>query len=296
MLGKLHDDPDRLRTPMIRDGDDWRAVSWDDALARCEELLHGVLSRHGKGALAVRIGNMVGRSYQLPRYVGAFMMAARIARYGSSVVDQQPKNLACALMYGNAWTIPVPDIARTDYFLVMGANPHASQGSILSFPDVMSEIDRIKERGGTTVVIDPVNTGTAKRADEWLPIVPGTDAAFLLAIVHVLFAENRVRLGALEDMVNGVDELRQISTAWTPTRAAVICGIDADTIVRVARELSDAKSAAIYGRIGLCTQEFGTLASWLTDVVGDSLREFRSARNADVSQPGVTVQQSAPST
>ncbi len=252
---------------MIRDGDDWRAVSWDDALARCEELLHGVLARHGRGALAVRTGNMVGRSYQLPRYVGAFMMAARIARYGSSVVDQQPKNLACALMYGNAWTIPVPDIARTDYFLVMGANPHASQGSILSFPDVMSEIDRIKERGGTTVVIDPVNTGTAKRADEWLPIVPGTDAAFLLAIVHVLYAEDRVRLGALEDMVNGVDELRQISTAWTPTRAAVICGIDADTIVRVARELSDAKSAAIYGRIGLCTQEFGTLASWLTDVV-----------------------------
>ena len=267
VLGKLHDDPDRLRSPMIREGADWRAASWDEALVRCEELLHGVLVRHGKAALAVRSGNMVGRSYQLSRYFGAFMMGARIARYGSSVVDQQPKNLACALMYGDPWTIAVPDIARTDYFLVMGANPHASQGSILSFPNVMGEIERIRERGGKTVVIDPVNTGTAKRADEWHPIVPGTDAAFLLALVHVLFAEGLVQLGALEGRVNGVDRVREIAAAWTPTRAAAICGIDVDTIRRIARELAGAKSAAVYGRIGLCTQEFGTLASWLTDVV-----------------------------
>ncbi len=217
---------------------------------RCEELIHGVLVRHGKGALAVRSGNMVGRSFQLSRYFGAFMMGARIARYGSSVVDQQPKNLACALMYGDPWTIAVPDIARTDYFLVMGANPHASQGSILSFPTVMGEIERIRERGGKTVVIDPVNTGTAKRADEWHPIVPGTDAAFLLALVHVLFAEGLVKLGALEGRVNGVNRVREIAAGWTPARAAAICGIDVDTIRRIARELAGAKSAAIYGRIG----------------------------------------------
>ena len=170
-------------------------------------------------------------------------------------------------MYGDPWTIAVPDIARTDYFLVMGANPHASQGSILSFPNVMGEIERIRERGGKTVVIDPVNTGTAKRADEWHPIVPGTDAAFLLALVHVLFAEGLVKLGALEGRVNGVDRVREIAARWSPTRAAAICGIDVDTIRRIARELAGAKSAAVYGRIGLCTQEFGTLASWLTDVV-----------------------------
>ncbi len=267
VLGKLHDDPDRLRSPMVREGTEWRAVTWDEALTRCEELLHGVLERHGKGALAARTGNMVGRSYQLSRYVGAFAMSARIARYGSSVVDQQPKNLACALMYGDPWTIPVPDIARTQYFLVMGANPHASQGSILAFPDVIGEIERIRERGGKTVVIDPVNTGTAQRADEWLPIVPGSDAAFLLALVHVLFADGLVRLGALDGLVNGVERVRELTEAWTPERASATCGIAADTIRRIAHEISEAQSAAIYGRIGLCTQEFGTLASWLTDVV-----------------------------
>jgi anaerobic selenocysteine-containing dehydrogenase len=267
VLGKLHDDPDRLRSPMVREGTEWRAVSWDEALTRCEELIHGVLERHGKGALAVRTGNMVGRSYQLARYVGAFSMSARITRYGSSVVDQQPKNLACALMYGDPWMIPVPDIARTQYFLVMGANPHASQGSILAFPDVMGEIERIRERDGKTVVIDPVNTGTAQRADEWIPIVPGSDTAFLLALVHTLFADGLVQLGALEGIVNGVDEVRALTNEWTPERASLLCGISPETIRRIAHEISAAESAAIYGRIGLCTQEFGTLASWLTDVV-----------------------------
>jgi anaerobic selenocysteine-containing dehydrogenase len=267
-LGRLHHDPDRLRTPLVRDDDGvLQPASWDDAFTRAEEILHGIIARHGRAALAVRTGNAVGRSASLSRYVAAFSGLAKIARYGSSTVDQQPKNVTCSLMYGNAWKMPVPDIARTDYFLVMGANPAESMGSILAFPDVLGEIERIRDRGGRTVVVDPVCTRTAKIADEWVPIVPGTDALFLLAMCNVLFADGLVRLGRLADHVNGVEAVRIACAEFTPESVESVTGVPATTTRRIAHDVAGARAAAVYGRIGLCTQEFGTLASWLTDVV-----------------------------
>lgn len=266
-LGRLHEDPDRLRSPMVRQGSEWREVSWDEAFARCEQIIHGVLERHGRQAFALRTGNMVGHNFSLMRYVAAFAMKARIVNYTSSTVDQQPKNVACDQLYGDAWAIPVPDIAHTDLWVIMGGNPAASQGSILSFPDVMGEIKRLRARGGATIVVDPVRTATAKAADEWIPIRPGTDAAFLLAVVHTLFAEDLVDLGPLAGKVDGVDEVRTAARPYSPEAVTDTCGVPADTIRAFARRVAGAPTAAVYGRIGLCTQEFGTLASWLTDVV-----------------------------
>jgi anaerobic selenocysteine-containing dehydrogenase len=267
-LGHLHDDPDRLREPMVRDGDRWRPVSWDDAFARCEELLHGVRDRHGADAITAYIGNPTAHNFSLGRYVGLFTgLAAFPMIYSAGTVDQWPKNVSCALMYGNMWSIPAPDVPRTEYFVVMGANPHASQGSLLACPDLLGEIDRIRERGGKTVVIDPRRTGTAARADEWVPIIPGTDAALLLAVVHVLFDEQLVDLGSVADLVVGVEGVREAARDFSPESVAETCGIDAGTIRRLTREIAAAPSAAVYGRIGLCNQEFGTLASWLIDVV-----------------------------
>jgi anaerobic selenocysteine-containing dehydrogenase len=267
-LGHLHHDPDRLREPMVRDGDRWSAVGWDAAFARCEELLHGVRDTAGPGALTAYIGNPVAHNFSLGRYVGLFMGVAGFPMiYSAGTVDQWPKNVACALMYGNMWLIPAPDIARTDYWLVMGGNPQASQGSLLACPDVLGEIDRIRERGGKTVVIDPRRTGTADRADEWVPIVPGTDAALLLAIAHVLFEDGLVDLGDVAELVVGVDAVRAACRDFTPEAVAETCRIDAATIRRLAHELAGARRAVVYGRIGLCNQEFGTLASWLVDVV-----------------------------
>ncbi len=267
-LGHLHEDPDRLREPMIREGDRWRAVSWDAAFERCEELLLGARERYGPGALTAYIGNPTAHNFSLGRYVGMFMgLAAFPMIYSAGTVDQWPKNVACALMYGNMWSIPAPDVPRTDYFVVMGANPHASQGSLLACPDLLGEIDGIRARGGKTVVIDPRRTGTADRADEWIPIVPGTDAAFLLGVVHVLFAEGLVDLADVADFVNGVGEVEAIARDFPPEAVSAACGIEADTIRRLAREIAAAPAAAVYGRIGLCNQEFGTLASWLIDVV-----------------------------
>lgn len=269
-LGHLHHDPDRLRTPMIREGDVWREATWDEAFTRCEQLLHAVMNTDGKAAMTAYIGNPTIHNISLSRYVGLFVgLAGLPLLYSAGTVDQWPKNVACMLMYGGMWTIPTPDIQRTDYWLVMGGNPQASQGSLLACPDVLGEIANIRSRDGKTVVVDPRRTGTADAADEWVPIVPGTDALLLLAMLHVVFTSERETLGALDGFVNGVDEVRAIasSDAFAPEAVASTCGIDAATIRRIANEIIDADSAAIYGRIGLCNQEFGTLASWLIDVL-----------------------------
>jgi len=267
-LGHLHHDPDRLRSPVVRDGETWREVGWDEAFARCEELLAGVRERHGKESMTAYVGNPTAHNFSLGRYVGLFIGMSQFPMiYSAGTVDQWPKNVSCMLMYGSMWWIPTPDIRRTDYWLVMGGNPQASQGSLLACPDVLGEIDAIRARGGKVVVVDPRRTGTADRADEWLPIVPGTDAAFLLAICNVLFADGLVDLGDVADLVNGLDEVRRVAGEYTPERVAAACRIPADTIRRVAHDIAAAPSASVYGRIGLCNQDFGTLASWLIDVV-----------------------------
>ena len=277
-LGKLHDDPDRIRLPLVRDGEQWREVSWPEAFARCEELIGGVLERHGLESFTQFIGNPAGHSFTFGRYAGLLRSTAVMRQtFSSGTVDQWPKNVVCVLMYGNMWKIPAPDIPRTDYFICMGGNPQASGGSLLACPDVLGEIDAIRARGGKVVVIDPRRTGTADRADEWVPILPGTDAAFLLAMCNVLFAEGLTTLGDLAPMVKGYDEVRELCTSYTPESVASFCRIPADTIRRLAREFAAAPTGALYGRIGLCNQEFGTLASWLVEVVNIITGKFDRA-------------------
>ncbi|HEY3851065.1 MAG TPA: molybdopterin-dependent oxidoreductase [Steroidobacteraceae bacterium] len=264
----MHDDPDRIRNPLIRDDGVWREVGWDEALRRCEQLIHRVHAQFGSRAMCAYTGNMVGKLFDIGRYVVLFFQKAKLgSHYSSSTVDQQPKNLSSLLLYGNMWKIPVPDVDNTDLFVIFGANPNASKGSILSHRDVMGAIRALRSRGGRVIVVDPVQTGTARKADEWIAVVPGTDAALLFAIVHTLFAENRVRLGHLENLVNGVEELRRAAEPFSPEAVAPFCGVPATRIRALAGSIADAPSAAIYGRIGLCTQRFGSLASWLIDVV-----------------------------
>jgi anaerobic selenocysteine-containing dehydrogenase len=267
-LGAIHDDPDRIRRPMIRENDNWREAGWDEALRYCEKLIHKVHATHGSSAMSLFTGNMVGKSFDIGRHLMLFMAQAKLGSYySSSTVDQQPKNLSSMLMYGDMWKIPIPDIDNTELFVCMGANPSASKGSILSHRDVMGAIRALRARGGRVIVVDPVRTGTAQKADQWVSIVPGTDAALLFAIVHVLFQENRVRLRHLENLVNGVEAVRQAAEPFSPEAVADFCGVPAAVIRTLTREISDASSAAVYGRIGLCTQRFGSLASWLIDVI-----------------------------
>ncbi len=266
-LGALHDDPDRIRRPMIKVDGQWQEVSWDAAFRRCTELLAPVIEKHGIGAVTCYTGNPLAHSFSLGRYTGVLLgMSGIPLSYSPGTVDQWPKNLSSHLMYGGWWSFPVPDVERTDLLIVMGANPAASQGSLLAAPDVMGIIDGIRKRG-KVIVIDPVRTATAARADEWLPITPGTDAALLLAVAHTLFADDLVDLGALAPHIDGLDRMREVAAKWSPERVAAVTSIDAGRIRELARELAATPRAVVYGRIGTCNQEFGSLASWLVDVV-----------------------------
>ncbi len=268
VLGHLHHDPDRLRAPMVRDGDQWSEVTWEQAFARCEELVRPIIEQDGIRAITAYIGNPAVHNYSLSRYTGAVVGIPRMpVIWSAGTVDQWPKNVACAQLFGNPWSLPIPDIHRTELFVVMGANPHASNGSLFSCPDILGEIDRIRERGGRTIVVDPRRTGTAERADEWISIIPGMDAAFLLAIINVLDTEGLVRLGRLDGRVQGIDEVFAAASEFTPEAVESACGVPAERIRGLARELATTERAVVYGRIGLCNQEFGTVASWAVDVV-----------------------------
>jgi anaerobic selenocysteine-containing dehydrogenase len=263
-LGAVHDDPDRIRRPLIKVDGRWQEVSWDAAFRRCTELLTPVIRKYGIGAVTAYTGNPLAHSFSLARYAGVLMgMSGMPVTYSPGTVDQWPKNLSSHLMYGLWWNFPVPDIERTDLMVIMGANPAASQGSLLAAPDVMGLIHGIRKRG-KVIVIDPVRTQTAAQADEWLPIVPGTDAALLLAVAHTLFDEDLVNVGP---HVDGVDTMRRVAADWPPERVSAVTGIKGDRIRRLARELAGTERSVVYGRIGLCNQEFGSLASWLVDVI-----------------------------
>ncbi|QNI06989.1 molybdopterin-dependent oxidoreductase [Mycobacterium kubicae] len=281
-LGALHHDPDRIRSPLIKVDGRWQEVSWDAAFRRCTELLTPVIRKYGIGAVTAYTGNPLAHSFSLARYSGVLLgMSGMPITYSPGTVDQWPKNLSSHLMYGGWWSFPVPDIERTDLLVIMGANPAASQGSLLAAPDVMGLIDGIRKRG-KVIVIDPVRTVTAAHADEWLPIVPGTDAALLLAVAHTLFTENLINPGP---HVEGIDTMRKVAGDWPPSRVSAATGISEDRIRQLARELAGTEKSVVYGRIGLCNQEFGSLASWLVDVINILIGHFDTPGGAMFPRP-----------
>lgn len=267
-LQDLHADPDRLRQPLRRVGDRFEEVSWDVALADISRRLVSIQEQHGKSAVAVYRGNPVGHSYAgtLLQILFDGVLATR-NRYSAASVDALPRQLMALLMYGNQAVMSVPDLERTDYFLVLGGNPLVSNGSIMTAPDPKRRLRELRERGGRLVVVDPRRTETAKVADEHVFIRPGTDAGFLLGLLHVLFAEGHAKLGELAGKVRGLERVKAAVEAYPPERAARYTGVSADTTVRIARELAGAKRAACYGRMGTSTQDLGTVATWLIELV-----------------------------
>jgi anaerobic selenocysteine-containing dehydrogenase len=267
-LKELDADPDRLRTPLLRRDGRLEPVGWDDAFAEIERRLVPIIQRHGRDAVAVYLGNPNAHNMALAMYGQVFLRALGSKNiYSASTVDQMPKQVAVGLMFGTLLSTPVPDIDRTDYLLILGANPLVSNGSLMTAPDMPGRLRALRQRGGKVVVIDPLRTRTASVASEHHFIRPGADAYLLLALVHTLFAEGLVRLGRLAEHTAGVAAVEALAQPFAPESVAARCGIAAPTIRRLARELAHAERAAVYGRIGTCTQEFGTVSSWLVDVV-----------------------------
>ncbi|HEX2016378.1 MAG TPA: molybdopterin-dependent oxidoreductase [Solirubrobacteraceae bacterium] len=267
-LKGLHEDPDRLRQPLVRRaGGDFQPVGWDEAFAEIDRGLAPIIAEHGRDAVAAYLGNP--NAHNLSVLYSRVLLKALGSRniFSASTVDQYPKQMAAAYMFGGGSTVPVPDVDRTDYLLILGANPLASNGSLMTAPNMRGRLRAIQERGGRVVVIDPRRSRTAEVADEHHFIRPGTDALALFALVHTLFDEQLEDLGALAEHCEGLETVRELAADFAPETVAGACAIPAPQLRRLARELARAPRAAVYGRIGTCTQEFGTLASWLVDVL-----------------------------
>lgn len=272
-LKDLHDDPDRLRQPLIRRGgraSPLEPASWDEAFALIEARLPPLLDQHGRDSLALVAGNPSAHK------MGLLLYFARLARavgsknvYSASTLDQMPRQLASGLLYGHWLSVPLPDLPRTDFMLILGANPVASNGSMWTVPDFRGKARALRERGGRLVVIDPRRTETADLADQHLAIRPGADALLLAAMIQTLFSENRVRLGRAQAWIADADlqAVREALVPFTPEAVAERCGIAAEQIAQLARDFAAASRACAYGRIGTCTQSLGTLASWLIDLL-----------------------------
>ena len=278
-IGDLHHDPARLRSPMVRDGDRLRAATWDEAFDRIRSGLAEVVGESGPNAVAVYLGNPNAHNVTSTFYLPALVRALGTRyRFSASTVDQMPQQVALGLMYGTELSVPVPDIDRTDLFVVIGGNPLVSNGSMMTVPDMPGRLRALRARGGRLIVVDPIRTRTAAAADEHHRIRPGTDVLLLAAIVHVLFADGLVELGAAGPWVDAdaVEQVRELVSPFTPQAVAGATGLPADTISGLAREIAAAPSAAVYGRMGTATSglnvdgqpmSFGTLASWFIAVI-----------------------------
>jgi anaerobic selenocysteine-containing dehydrogenase len=266
---QLYEDPERLRRPVRRTAAGWEEIGWDEAFEEIAERMLGIREKHGKNAIGMYVGNPLVHDAAFLYYPVLVRALASRSVFNPSAIDTLPKEVSTGLMFGGPFpeAVPVPDIDRTHYLLIVGANPMVSHGSLMTMPDAPRRLRAVAERGGKLVVIDPRRTETAKIASEHHFIRPGTDAAFLLALVHTLFAEGLVNLGAAAEHVEDLDTVQELAREFSPETVAGHCGIASGTIRRITCELAESPSAACYGRLGTCVQEFGTLASWGVDLV-----------------------------
>ena len=267
-LKDLHEDPDRLRTPLIKRNGIFEPATWEEAYAEITRRLPAVVQTHGRNATGLVIGNPSAHKISLLLYFPRLARALGTRNvFSASTLDQMPRHLSSGLLFGHWMSVPVPDIARCDYLVVLGANPVTSNGSMWTVPDFRGKAKTMQARGGKLVVIDPRRTETAAMADAHHFIRPGADVFLLLGMVHTLFDEGLVKLGRLAEFVNGLDTIRQAVTAFSAEAVTQRCGLPAATIRELARTLASTERASVYGRIGTCTQEYGSLATWLVDVL-----------------------------
>ena len=267
-FAELDNDPDRLTQPMVRRDGELLETTWEDAFAAVAEGLGRVIADTGGSSVGVYLGNPNAHTIAGALYGPAVIRALGTrAIFSASTLDQMPKHIACGYLYGNPLAFTVPDLDRTDYLVIIGANPLVSNGSLATAADFGGRLKALRRRGGRLIVLDPNRTRTAEMADRHLAVRPGTDGALLFAIVHVLFDEDLVDLGRLAEHVVGIEQVRAAAADFGPETVAGHCGVSAQEIRTLAREIATARTAAVYGRIGTSTVDFGTITSWLVDVV-----------------------------
>jgi anaerobic selenocysteine-containing dehydrogenase len=267
-LQDIHYDKDRLKYPVRRTPDGWKRLGWGEAFDEVTQNLKRVHAKYGKNSTATYLGNPTVHNYGAMLFAPGFIRSLHTRnRFSATSVDQLAHHLAGYLMFGHQLLLPIPDIDRTDFFLVLGANPAVSNGSLMTAPGMSRRLQEIRQRGGKVILIDPRVTETARFADRHLFIRPGTDALLLLSLLHVVFAEGLTSLGPLAAFTKGVETIGKLVAEFPPDKVAAITGIDSDQIRLLAREFAAADSAVCYGRIGVSTQEFGGVCQWLINVL-----------------------------
>jgi anaerobic selenocysteine-containing dehydrogenase len=288
-LKSLHEDPDRLRYPLKRVGADWQEISWEQAFDEVEQGIRRVQAEHGRHAVGFYAGNPTVHN------LGAMMFAAPLMaslhsrnKFSATSVDQLPHMLAALQMFGHQLLLPVPDIDNTDFMLMLGANPAASNGSLMSAGDVMGRLKQIPRRGGRVVVLDPRRTETAQCFEHQF-IKPAGDVYFLAAFLHVLFEDNLVSLGSLKGRVTGLEVLKAAVAHFAPEEVEAATGIGADWIRQTARDFAAAERAVCYGRMGVCTQPWGGVSAWLINAINVVTGNTDAPGGAMFTHPAVDV-------
>jgi len=267
-LQDIHDDPDRLRLPMIRNGEEWKQASWDEAFSVVVEKLHDIYQSHGVDAIGIYQGNPSIHNYGIMTHAGHFLGHIKTKnRFSATSVDQLPHQLIAYLMYNHQLIVPIPDIDNTDFFLMLGANPMASNGSLMTVPNFRGRLKKLQKRGGQLIVIDPRVTETAELADQHCFIRPGSDAAFLMGFLKHLIESNKIRLRHLENALIGWDKVTEFVQQFEWSAITAFTSINETTIKQLADQFFAADSAVIYGRMGCSTQSFGSLCQWLIQLI-----------------------------
>ena len=263
-LEDVHVDPDRLKHPLRRTGDGWTRIGWEEAFDEVVQRIGDIQARHGPDSVGIYLGNPNVHSLGALTHGLPLVRALRTRnRYSATSVDQLPHHLTATTMFGHMLLLPIPDIDRTQFFLALGANPLASNGSLMTAPGMPLRLKALKARGGRLVVVDPRRTETAEVADTHLFIRPGTDALLLAALVRTVLEEKLERPGRLTDFMDGLEQVRSAVAPFSPERVAGPTGISSEQIRTLARDFARAESAVAYGRVGVSTQAYGGVGQWL---------------------------------
>lgn len=291
-LKDIHEDPDRLKFPIKKTADGWKQISWEEAFDEVVSKFKEIQAKYGDNAVATYNGNPTIHNYGSALFSPNFIRALKTkVRFSATSVDQLPHHLAGMTMFGHPMLMPVPDIDRTDFWLIMGANPIASNGSIMTAPDIANRLKAIQQRGGKVVVIDPRFTETAAKADQHIFIRPATDVWLLLGMVRAVLVRDWVKLGHLESCIDPA-EIEKLKLLVSPFHVAMVAkktGIEEQTIRQLMQEFSEAPSAVCYGRMGVSTVKFGGLSQWLINVLNILTGNFDAVGGAMFASPAFEI-------